>query len=41
MDGANGVKLPANPVWIGSTDFHMICALAGFDGVAVAERLRR
>lgn len=26
--------------WIGSRDFHMICALAGFDGVAMAERLR-
>jgi hypothetical protein len=27
--------------WLGSRDFHMICALAGFDGVAVCERLTR
>jgi hypothetical protein len=27
--------------WLGSRDFHMICALAGFDGVAVFERLTR
>lgn len=25
--------------WIGSKDFHIVCALAGFDGVAVQERL--
>lgn len=25
--------------WIGSRDFHMVCALAGVDGVAVADRL--
>ncbi len=29
------------PRWIGSRDFHMICALAGFDGVAIRERLQR
>lgn len=27
--------------WIGSRDFHMVCALCGLDGVAVQSRLRR
>lgn len=26
--------------WFGSRDFHMVCALAGFDGMAVLERYR-
>jgi hypothetical protein len=29
------------PGWVGSRDFHMICALAGFDGTAMKERLLR
>lgn len=33
---ANG----ATPAWIGSTDFAMVCDLAGFEPSAVAERLR-
>lgn len=42
VDGSND-RQNSRPVpfdWIGSRDFHMICALAGFDGVAVAERLQ-
>lgn len=27
--------------WIGTRDFHMVCALAGLDGSAVQSRLRR
>lgn len=27
--------------WVGSRDFHMVCALAGFDGRRVEARLRR
>ncbi len=26
--------------WFGSRDFHMVCALAGFDGMAVLDRFR-
>lgn len=26
--------------WFGSRDFHLVCALAGFDGPAVYERFR-
>lgn len=26
--------------WFGSRDFHMVCALAGFDGAAVLDRFR-
>jgi hypothetical protein len=29
------------PGFVGSRDFHMICALAGFDGTAMKERLLR
>lgn len=27
--------------WVGSRDFHMVCALAGFDGRRIEQRLRR
>ncbi len=27
--------------WLGTADFHQVCALAGFDGTAVADRARR
>ena len=27
--------------WVGSRDFHIVCALAGFDGQAVSDRVRR
>jgi hypothetical protein len=35
-------RRPQRPVsWVGTADFHKVCALAGFDGEAVAERTRR
>lgn len=40
-DGCSEIEHRAALAWIGSRDFHQVCALAGFDGVAVAGRLRR
>ncbi len=35
-------RRPQRPVsWVGTADFHEVCALAGFDGEAVAARTRR
>ncbi|MCB5199037.1 hypothetical protein LGQ03_07275 [Loktanella sp. TSTF-M6] len=34
-------KIRATSSWIGSRDFHMVCALAGLDSVAVLDRCNR
>lgn len=34
-------RYAASSGWIGSKDFHMVCALAGVDGVAFSDRLAR
>ena len=45
LQGSEGFDQKRVPVasssWIGSRDFHEVCALAGVDGVAVADRLAR
>jgi hypothetical protein len=35
-----GKRPDVRPSWIGSPDFHEVCALAGLDGEAVAQRAR-
>ena len=39
--GFDRKRVPASSGWVGSRDFHEVCALAGVDGVAVADRLAR
>lgn len=39
VDQRNCKAIPLS--WIGSKDFHIVCALAGFDGTAIADRLGR
>lgn len=35
------LKMAQSLNWIGTADFHEVCALAGVDGQATAERFRR
>jgi hypothetical protein len=35
-----GTRPDVRPTWIGSADFHEVCAMAGLDGEAVASRVR-
>ena len=39
--GFDQKRVPVSSGWIGSRDFHEVCALAGVDGIAVADRLAR
>ncbi len=39
--GVHDADAGRDPGWIGSRDFHMVCALAGLDGDAVASALDR
>lgn len=40
-EGVDGPRLRRDAAaWFGTRDFHMVCALAGFDGPAVHERFR-
>jgi len=36
---ADVITCSANRAWLGSRDFHMVCALAGMDGIAVEDRV--
>lgn len=35
-----GPRPDVRPSWIGSSDFHLVCAMAGLDGEPVAERVK-
>jgi hypothetical protein len=35
-----GPRPEVRPSWVGSADFHLVCALAGLDGDAVAQRVK-
>lgn len=39
--GCDEVDHRAALAWVGTRDFHQVCALAGMDGSAVASRLQR
>jgi hypothetical protein len=36
-----GPRPEPRPSWVGSSEFHMVAALAGFDGAAIADRVSR
>lgn len=40
-DGCSDMEHRAALAWIGARDFHRVCALAGLDGTAVEQAVRR
>ena len=40
-DGCSDQEHAAALAWIGRRDFHQVCAMAGLDGPAVAQRIRQ